>query len=66
MNRQRLKKTMCVALSWLLYLWDLEEQRGKVFLKLSYADWREVEKSQETSRGTFMGRHKKTTQGVDD
>ena len=28
-NRQRLEETMYVALSWLLCLWDLEEQRGR-------------------------------------
>ena len=38
-------------------LCDLEEQRGRGFI------WREGEKPQ--TRGTFMGRHKKTNQGVD-
>ena len=42
-------------------LWDLEEQRGSLgFFKFIIR--REGEKPQ--TRGTFMGRHKKTTQGV--
>ena len=36
MNRERLEEAMYLALSYLLYLWDLEEQRGRGFLKLSY------------------------------
>ena len=37
-------------------LWDLEQQRGRDFLNLSYGG--KDEKPQK--RGTFMGRHKKT------
>ena len=40
-------------------LWDLEEQKGF----FEFIIQREGEKPQ--TRGTFMGRHKKTTQGVD-
>ena len=40
-------------------LWDLEEQRGRGF---KFIIRREGEKS---LTGTFMGRHKKTAQGVD-
>ena len=32
----KLEETMYVALSWLLHLLDLEEQRDRSFLKLSY------------------------------
>ena len=51
---------MYVALSQLLHMWDLEEQRDtkggvKVIIR------REGEKPQ--ARETFMGRHKKITQG---
>ena len=59
-TRKWLEETMCVALPQLLYLWDLEEQRGRGFKVIIR---REGEKPQ--TRGTFMGRHKKTTQGVD-
>ena len=45
------------ALPYLLYLWELQEQRGRGLI-LS----REGEKPQ--TRGTFMGHHKKTTYGV--
>ena len=56
-NRQRLEKNMYVALSQLLYLWDLDGQRGtQGFFKVIIR--REGEKPQ-TSTGTFMGRHKK-------
>ena len=51
---------MYVALSYLLYLWDLEEQRGRGFKAIKR---REEKKPQ--IRGTFMGRHKKTTLEVD-
>ena len=45
-------------------LWDLEEQRGRGFLNLSYAGKGKSHKHQEQGE-TFMGRHKKPTQGVD-
>ena len=57
MNGQRLEETIYVALSQLLYLWG-EEVGG---LKLSHGG--KGKKPQR--RETFMGRHKKTTQGVD-
>ena len=56
-NRQRLEETMHLSCH---NLWDLEEQTRRSFLNLSYGG---KEKSQ--TRGTFIGRHKKTTQGVD-
>ena len=59
-NRQRLDETMHVALSKLLYLWDLEEQRVRGFKVII---WREGEKPQ--TRETFTGAHKKTNQGGD-
>ena len=60
-NRQRLEETIFVTLSYLLYLWDLEEQRGSGFKFIIIQ--REGGKPQ--TRGTFMGRLKKATQGVD-
>ena len=43
-------------------LWDLEEQRGRGVLNLSYGGIGEKPQT----RGTFMGCHKKKiTQGVD-
>ena len=60
MNRERLEEAMYLALSYLLYLWDLEEQRGRGFKAIKQ---REEKKPQ--IRGTFMGRHKKTTLEVD-
>ena len=35
-------------------LWDLEEQRGRGFINLSYAET----EGEKTQTGTFMGRHK--------
>ena len=52
---------MFVTLPYLLYLWDLEEQRGSGFKVI--ITQREGGKSQ--TRGAFMGCLKKTTQGVD-
>ena len=52
----KLEETVYVALSYLLYLWDPEKQRGsKGFFKVIM--WREGEKPQ--TKGMFMGRHKK-------
>ena len=45
-------------------LWDMEEQRGRGFLNLSYGGKGKSHK--EEGRGTFIGRYKRTTQGVDD
>ena len=59
-NRQRLEETMYVAFSQLLYLWDLEEQRGRGFNVIIR---REGEKPQKEE--LFMGSHKKTSLGAD-
>ena len=48
-NRQRLEETFYVALSQLLYLWDVEEQRGRA-LKLSYGG-----KGKATNKRNFYG-----------
>ena len=51
---------MYVALSQLLNLWDLEEQRGRGFKVI-----RRREGKKPLSRGTFMERYEKITQRVD-
>ena len=56
----RFEETIYVALSQLLYMQDVEKQRGSG-LKLSYGG--KGEKPQ--TRGTFMGCREKTTHGVD-
>ena len=51
-NRQWLEETMYVFLSKWLYLWDLEEQRGREFKVIMR---REGENPQ--TKGTFIGCH---------
>ena len=49
-NRERLEETMYVVLSELFYLWDLEEQRSRGFLRLSYGG-----KGKATNKRNFYG-----------
>ena len=61
MNRKRLEETINVTLSYSLYLWGVEEQRGRGFLKLSYRGKGRSHKQEELLWGAI----KTTTEGVD-
>ena len=59
-NRLGVEETMYVAFSLLLYLWDLEKQKGKGFKVII---WRGKGKSHKERE--FLWGPQKTTQGVD-